>query len=351
MKNRRCFAILIICVVCCSTAYSANDAEKAEELMVIEKKIEEEKERALISHFYTEGKRLLKEGDYDAAVEQFSRILEIDFGHRGAKRGIKEVRRKWDKLKKMGSPDLMAKRLLKSGRVKYGRKDYDGAIEDFQDALVLDCTNEDSIEWLKRARRGKSLKDLELEKKDLARASEIATQRKEVREKAAMLEVETAYLPPEKPERRPAELEELISPEEERDERARQELLKKLQEKTVPAVSLTDADIRDVIRQLMEITNVTIVIDEGALAETTGAEPLRLTFSTVNPLPLLELLDIALRATELGYRVEPNYIWVSTPEKLEKEDLVTKIYRLKYGVRRIRKVKLREFETVTGGAD
>ncbi|MCK4816445.1 hypothetical protein KA005_11815, partial [bacterium] len=88
-----------------------------------------------------------------------------------------------------------------------------------------------------------------------------------------------------------------------------------------------------------------------ALAEAAGKEPLRLTFTTVNPMPLLEVLDIALRAAELNYRVEPNYIWISTPEKLEKENLVTRTYRLKYGVRRIRKVELKEFETRSGTSE
>ncbi len=345
------FAIFIIFVVSLPAGYAAEGARKAEELMVIEKEIEREKEKALIEHFYDEGKRLIEEAEYEAAIEQFARILEIKPAHRKAKSGIKEAKRKLGKVRKGTSPEAMAKQLLKSGRAKYRKKDYERAIEDFQDALVLDYTNKEILEWIKRARRRQSLEETEERKRDLTRDTEVATGRKEAHEKEAMLEVETAYLPPKRPERRPVEIEELISPEEEAEERARQELLKKLRAKTVPAVSLTDADIRDVIRQLMEITQVTIVIDEGALAEAAGKEPLRLTFSTVTPMPLLEVLDIALRATELNYRVEPNYIWISTPEKLEKENLTTRTYRLRYGVRRIRKVELKEFETTSSESD
>lgn len=341
----RLFLFLMIFVATLPTAYPLNDFKKVEELVVVEKKIEAEKEKSLIEHFYSEGKRLLEEGDIEGAVDNFSRILEIDPNHRGAKSGIKKIRKKLQVTEGTETPDVMARRLLRNGRLKYANRDYEGAIEDFQDALVLDYTNEEILEWLKRARRRDNLKEIDTEEKDLLKDTEVATRRKEAQEKAAMLEVETAYLPPEKPDRKPVEIEELISPEEEMEEKARQELLKKLQEKMVPAVNLTEANIRDVIRQLMEITGVTIVIDEGALAEAVGEEPLKITFSTVNPLPLLEVLDIALRATGLGYKVERNYLWISTPEKLAREKLVTKTYRVKHGVRRIRKVQLKEFKT------
>lgn len=328
-----------------SFAFSLEDHIMAEEMMVAEKKIEREKEEALIQHFYGEGKRLLDAGDYDGAIEQFSRILEIDPKHRSAKSDMKKAKKYMMDQIKESSPQEMARRLLRSGRIKYASGDYDGALDDFDSALVLDVENTDITEWIKRTNRRKLIEETEDRKFDLTKDIEVATRKKEAHEKLAMLEVEEAYLPPVKKERKPVEIEELYSPEDEREEKARQALLKKLQEKMVPAVSLTDADLRDVIRQLMEITGVTIVIDEGALAEAVGTDPLRITFGTVNPLPLLEVLDIALRATDLNYRVEPNYIWISTPEKLEQQNLVTKTYRLKYGVRRIRKVELKEFET------
>jgi len=112
----------------------------------------------------------------------------------------------------------------------------------------------------------------------------------------------------------------------------------------VPSISLRDADVRDLIRQLMEMTGVTIVLDEAALARATEEAPIKLTFSTVNPLPLSDLLDIALRTTNLDYKVEKNYIWISSRDQVMQEDLETKTYRLKYGVRKFRKVELKEFE-------
>ncbi len=339
------YTALILLFVTQSNANAADDAKKAADLMISEKRIEKEKEKSMLKYFIDEGKGFLEAGNYDAATEQFSRALEIDSNSADAKRGLKSVQVKTGERQKIESPSVMAKKLLKSGQEKYRAKDFDGAILDFQNALVLDYENEDILEWLKRARRQGGMDKARADQKDLDKDTDLATQEKTVQEKTAMLEVEKAYLPPVKPERKPVEIEEIVSPEEEREEKARQALMKKLSEKMVPAVSLAEADIRDVIRQLMEITGVTIVIDEGALAKAGEGTPLKITFSTVNELPLLEVLNIALRATDLSYRVEPNYIWISTPEKLAKENLVTRTYRLKYGVRRVRKVGLKEFET------
>lgn len=338
------YAALALLFVIHSPANAAGDAKKAADLMISEKKIEKEKEKSILKYFTDEGKRLLADGNYDAATEQFSRALEVDSDNADAKRGLNAVQVKMGERRETESPSVMAKKLLKSGQEKYRAKDFDGAILDFQNALVLDCENGDILEWLKKARRQGGMNKARVDQKDLDKDTDLATQEKTVQEKTAMLDVEKAYQPPVKPERKPMEIEEIVSPEEEREENARQALMKKLSEKMVPAVSLAEADIRDVIRQLMDITGVTIVIDEGALAKAGEGAPLKITFSTVNELPLLEVLNIALRATDLSYRVEPSYIWVSTPEKLSKENFVTKTYRLKYGVRRIRKVELEKFE-------
>lgn len=343
-----CTAFLILSMAQ-PDASAADEAKKAADLMASEKKIEREKEKSMIKYFLDEGRDFLDAGNYDAAAEQFTRALEIDPTNAEARRGLKNVQVKKGERQRIESPIVMAKKLMKSGQDKYRAKDFDGAVSDFQNALVLDYENEDAMEWLKRARRQGIIDKARTDEKDLDKDIGAATKEKTVQEKTAMLEVEKAYQPPAKPERKPVEIEELVSPEEEREERAKQELMKKLSEKMVPAVSLTEADIRDVIRQLMDITGVTIVIDEGALAKTGEGAPLKITVSTVNELPLLEVLNIALKATELSYRVEPNYIWISTPEKLEKENLVTKTYRLKYGVRRVRKVELEKFEPKTGG--
>ncbi len=347
IKLQKRYVLLFCCFVLTGfltaqyTVNAMDDAKKAAELMISEKKIEREKEKAMLNYFIKEGKRLFSDGNYDAATEEFSRALEISPESVEAKKGLKGIRNKTQERQRVEPPAVVTKRLLRSGQDKYRAKDYEGATEDFQNALVLDYNNKDVLEWLKRVRRQANIEKAGISENDLDKDTAVATKEKTVQEKTAMLEVEKAYQPPEKPKRKPVEIEEIISPEEERDERARQELMKRLAEKMVPSVTLTEADIRDVIRQLMDITGVTIVIDEGALS---GGAPLKITFSTITEMPLLEVLNIALKATELSYRVEPNYIWISTPEKLAKENLVTRTYRLKYGVRRVRKVELKEFE-------
>jgi type II secretory pathway component GspD/PulD (secretin) len=45
-------------------------------------------------------------------------------------------------------------------------------------------------------------------------------------------------------------------------------------------------------------------------------------------LPLIEALRVILRAKNLAYRMEENLIWLTTPERMAAEKLVTKIYSL-----------------------
>ena len=196
-------AFLILCLISGPVAGALeNNARELEKRIAAEKALEKEKEKVLVKQLYDEGKQFLEEEDYEGAIDNFSRILEIDPKHSGAKSGIRKVKKELKKVKRASTPEAMAKRLLRSGRAKYGKQDYDGAIMDFQDALALDYKNEDVLEWLKRARRRKRLEEVDLEERDLARETEIATERKEAQEKRAMLEVEEAYLPPEKPERK-----------------------------------------------------------------------------------------------------------------------------------------------------
>ena len=344
-----CVAVIMLLPVIC-LALSVEDVRSLEDAMISEMRAVDDEEKALIEHFYHEGEKYMSRDNHEMAAEQFSYLLEIDPSHQKAKSRMSKIRAIKEKELareiKDSSPDEIARKLLKAGKKKHRKGDYEGAIEDFQNALILDVDDDETIiEWLKRARRGKIVKEAEMDEEDNLRDIEAARAQKEAHEKRAMLEVERAYLPAEKPKKPEIEIEELISDEDLEDERARAKLLAELKAKSVPAVSLTDADIRDVIRQLMEITGVTIIIDEGALAKAVGSNVLRVTFTTVNAMPLLDLLEIALKATEMGYRVEPNYIWVSSKDKLSEEQLVTRTYRLKFGVRRRRKVELKDYSS------
>lgn len=203
--------------------------------------------------------------------------------------------------------------------------------------------------WLEKATEAEGLYIKKVaatqERKTLAVARNVAAKEKDTSEQAMMLDVDKGWLPPQRVSRQEMEIEEIISPEELAEQEAKKQLEAKMASVVVPAISVTDADIRDLIRQLMEMTGVTIVLDERALAELTKEQPIRISISTANPMPLLDILNIAFKTTELGYKVESNYVWVSDKITVAKEELVTRTYRLKYGARKTRKVELIEFGT------
>ena len=77
-------------VFCERSSLAADDAREIEEFMKLEKEIEQEKEKTLVEHFFSEGKRLFKEGDYESAIEDATRILE---GHRRLLGSFRDRRR------------------------------------------------------------------------------------------------------------------------------------------------------------------------------------------------------------------------------------------------------------------
>lgn len=49
-------------------------------------------------------------------------------------------------------------------------------------------------------------------------------------------------------------------------------------------------------------------------------------------IPLLTALDIILRTKGLKYKIEKDFIWISTADKLSLEDLVTRIYTIQHAI-------------------
>ena len=80
-----------------------------------------------------------------------------------------------------------------------------------------------------------------------------------------------------------------------------------------------------------------------------GVSTLNVTIKTYSEMPLLNLLEYALNSTGLAYRVEPSYIFISTPEKIKVQELTTISYKLKYGVTKRRLVAPITPETLIGG--
>lgn len=329
----------------------SDDRIKAEGLaqeLARQKKLEQEGKEILIEGRVQRGVDYSNKGNYQEAREQFKLALEIDPSHEKARSCLSKTISKLNQA---------SEKHYKRGVSYYNKGKMQPAIEE------LSQIPEDSPYYIQAQERIKNAHDvlfggktygIESPKigarqvkdyiKQLNEEEKLVLLRKEAHEKRLMIDVENAYLPPE----RIKELEELTEETEEEiaeriKEEQQQKLIAKMNENVVPALSLSDADIRDVIRELVKLTGVNIILDERALQEVTDDTPLTVSFTTVTPMPLLDLLDISLKATNLAYKVEPTYIWISDRTTIAKEDLVTKTYRLKYGVRRIREVSLITF--------
>lgn len=133
-----------------------------------------------------------------------------------------------------------------------------------------------------------------------------------------LVEVEKAWYPP-KPEPDAGKVDkESISSLSTKSE-ARLELEKK-SKLVIASIDFNDARLKDVIEYLATSNGINIVLDEQVIDDASGV-----TIHLKN-IPLLEALDIILRTKGLKYRFEENIIWITTAEKLAREELVVKVY-------------------------
>lgn len=111
--------------------------------------------------------------------------------------------------------------------------------------------------------------------------------------------------------------------------------LKETAEKTKVKLNFKNTNLYDVILFLSKMSNVNIFIDQKALD---GLDNPNVNLYTPTPISLTDALDLILKVKGLDYVIKKNYIWIA--KKGEEEDAVTKTYRLKYGIRKIREVTL-----------
>ncbi len=329
-------------------AEEVNEAERIAEEIARKKQIEAEEVQILLRGRTQLGIEYYKKGDYYEAIKQLELALKLDPTYEEAKSYLNKAK---DKLYEA------SKRYYEKGIDYYNDGKFGKAIEEFSRIPEGYPYYEKAQQYKRAAERflegGESpdisspivsKKHVEEEMRRLDEQEKTVLLRKRVQEKRMMLDVEREYLPPERLKEKKEEAKETAEEIAEKKKQMRQrELMAKMNENMVPALSLTDANISDVIREIMKMTGVTIVLDEGALKRVSGGEPIKVSFTTVSPMPLLDLLNIALKTTDLTYKVEPNYIWISDEETLSKEKLITKTYKLKYGIRKAREVSLIEF--------
>ncbi len=340
---------LIAVLTVCGTAYgeAKGKAEDLAKKLAERKQLRQEESEILVEGRTQRGIYYFNKGYYYEAIQQFHLVLEMSPDNKKAKSYLNKA---IDKLQSA------TKKRYNKGVAYYNK----GYMQKCIDEMLLVPEGYpryiNAQEYIKNAREvligGKTygiessragIQHVEDEIKRMTKEEKLMMLRKKAHEQKLMMDVERSYLPPER--REGLEEKEEISAEEiaeKEKEAAEKKLRAKINKNIVPALSLSDADIRDVIRELVKLTGVNIILNEGALKKAAGGETLNVSFTTVTPMPLLDLLDITLKTTDLMYKVEPAYIWISDKDSF-KEVLVTRTYKLKYGVRTVREIGLTQF--------
>jgi tetratricopeptide (TPR) repeat protein len=341
-----CLTIVIVFSVSgLSYAQARTQAEELAQELALKKQLEQEENEILIEGRNQRGIYYYNKGNYSQAIQQFRLVLEIDPINETAnsyiEKALEKLRKSAKKHYKRGmayyNKGEMQKTIDEMSMIPVGSPYYEEAQQYI--AYANEVLTEGAVYGIDSPKAGEQHIEDQIAK--MNKEEELVMLRKKAHEQQLMIDVEEAYLPPEQYEEE--EEEEAITAEEieeQKREAAQQKLRSKMNENIVPALSLSDADIRDVIRELVKLTGVNIILDEGALKD---AENMTVSFTTVTPMPLLDLLDIALKTTDLAYKVEPTYIWISDKESIYKENLVVRTYKLKYGVRSTRDVELTQF--------
>ena len=344
-----CLTIVIVFALN-NIAYSRSktDAEDLAKKLAVQKKLEQEENEILIDGRNQRGIYYFNKGYYNEAIQQFHLALELDPGSAVANEYLNKALEKLSKS---------AKKHYKKGVAYYNKGEMQKCIDEMSMIPVTssyyqkaqeyityadEVLTEGAVYGINSSKAGtQHIKD---QMRQMDSEKELVMLRRKAHEQQLMLDVDSAHLPPESYEE--AAEEEAISAEEieeQQREEAQKRLRAKMNENIVPALSLSDADIRDVIRELVKLTGVNIILDEGALKKASEAGIMTVSFTTVTPMPLLDLLDIALKTSDLTYKMEPTYIWISDKETIYKENLVVRTYKLKYGVRSTRSVQLTQF--------
>ncbi|MBU0634497.1 MAG: hypothetical protein KKA52_05470, partial [Candidatus Omnitrophica bacterium] len=115
--------------------------------------------------------------------------------------------------------------------------------------------------------------------------------------------------------------------------------LREIASKKIVTMDFNSAQLSKIVEYLTETSGINIIMDEGAVAST-GAITIHLKNVTV-----LKALDLMLRTKGLDYRFEDDFIWISSRENLNSENIVTRIYHLSQGLATF--TTFTTFDTVT----
>ncbi len=105
------------------------------------------------------------------------------------------------------------------------------------------------------------------------------------------------------------------------------------------SIDFSEAQLKNVIEYLSQLTGVNIVMDEAPVSRA-GSISIHL-----NNVTLKRALESILRAKGLAYRLEDDFIWVSTEDSLANESMETRSYNLSHGLATF--TRFTTFDTVT----
>jgi len=226
----------------------------------------------------------------------------------------------------------------------------------FRDMACYDPDNAEVKEWIRRARI-----------QEVKKAEKETLFEKELEERAALAAVDKAYIPKSRirEKRKEAEAKEDIK------EKSKKKLDEMLDTIEIADLHLKDPNLKQVVDKITSMTRINILVNWPAIREASGASVTMTSEEVIGgegeddaeavpqeksakirtqylpsldiytAMPLRAFLDYLMKITGLKYRVEEHAILISTPQALEKEDMVVKVYKLKFGMTKLRPVTLK----------
>ncbi len=336
-------------------------AQQLAEEVALTAELKRQETQVLAEQHYQRGLKLQEENKSAEAAAEFQEALKIDPERRGAKNRPLQYRPPAEKGTGVTAGKKQAKARLKTpadiyleAGISYLKQgDYSRAVEEFKKILPL--SEPLSADHL----RALILINL-VEKAQALQGKNEAEEERKANKEQVLSEVSRTWLVP-------------VKKMAETEEAAKGVLEQKIKfaEKARRPVSFSfeNAHLRDVVMNLSKMSGVNIVLDETIFAESpaavvggTGAptftarkgtteeagkegstriaSPL-VTMSLEN-IPLIEALDIILRSKGLRCRLEPNLFYVSTPEVLAGQEMITRIYHLRTGIAAVPEIQQRE---------
>lgn len=105
-----------------------------------------------VGMFYKAGELYYREGKYDKAIEQWQKVVTIESENREVKKMIEKTKR----MIKVIETNRAIKALYEKGKKHYAKKNWEGAIKNFERLLRIDKKHKNAQQHLYKARRNLS---------------------------------------------------------------------------------------------------------------------------------------------------------------------------------------------------